>query len=142
MNLPGETTIEEIEDIHQQSWKLGLKAVALYSGSFLGGEKVESWAISYGERLRSKFLRAVAKLGNSFEENGEPERAIECYQKGLEVDGLAEEFYQRLILAFHSSGRTAEALAVYDRCREILRASLGVEPSRGTQAIYENLLKR
>ncbi len=30
VNLPNETTVEEIEDIHLQSWKLGLKAVALY----------------------------------------------------------------------------------------------------------------
>jgi ribonucleoside-diphosphate reductase alpha chain len=30
VNLPNETTVEEIEDIHMQSWKLGLKAVALY----------------------------------------------------------------------------------------------------------------
>jgi ribonucleoside-diphosphate reductase alpha chain len=30
VNLPNETTVEEIEDIHFQGWKLGLKAVALY----------------------------------------------------------------------------------------------------------------
>jgi ribonucleoside-diphosphate reductase alpha chain len=30
VNLPNETTVDEIEDIHLQSWKLGLKAVALY----------------------------------------------------------------------------------------------------------------
>lgn len=30
VNLPNETTVEEIEEIHLQSWKLGLKAVALY----------------------------------------------------------------------------------------------------------------
>jgi ribonucleoside-diphosphate reductase alpha chain len=30
VNLPNETTVEEIEEIHLQGWKLGLKAVALY----------------------------------------------------------------------------------------------------------------
>ena len=30
VNLPHETTVEEIEEIHLQSWKLGLKSVALY----------------------------------------------------------------------------------------------------------------
>lgn len=30
VNLPNETTVEEIEEIHMQGWKLGLKAVALY----------------------------------------------------------------------------------------------------------------
>lgn len=30
VNLPNETTVEEIEEIHMESWKAGLKAVALY----------------------------------------------------------------------------------------------------------------
>jgi ribonucleoside-diphosphate reductase alpha chain len=30
VNLPNETTVEEIEQIHMDGWKLGLKAVALY----------------------------------------------------------------------------------------------------------------
>jgi ribonucleoside-diphosphate reductase alpha chain len=30
VNLPNETTVEEIQDIYYQGWKLGLKAVALY----------------------------------------------------------------------------------------------------------------
>ncbi len=30
VNLPNETTVEEIEEIYYQGWKLGLKAVALY----------------------------------------------------------------------------------------------------------------
>lgn len=30
VNMPHETTVEDIEDIHLQSWKLGLKAVAVY----------------------------------------------------------------------------------------------------------------
>jgi ribonucleoside-diphosphate reductase alpha chain len=30
VNLPHETTVEEIEDLHFQAWKMGLKAVALY----------------------------------------------------------------------------------------------------------------
>ncbi|MDB5038510.1 MAG: hypothetical protein JWQ35_2038 [Bacteriovoracaceae bacterium] len=30
VNLPNETSVEEIEDIYLQSWKLGLKAVAVY----------------------------------------------------------------------------------------------------------------
>lgn len=30
VNLPNETTVEEIEQIHLEAWKLGLKAIALY----------------------------------------------------------------------------------------------------------------
>jgi len=61
------------------------KAINLYKGPFLGGDHPEPWAMSYQEKLRSKFLRAVVKLGQLYEERGEHEQAIECYRKGLEV---------------------------------------------------------
>jgi ATP/maltotriose-dependent transcriptional regulator MalT/DNA-binding SARP family transcriptional activator len=118
------------------------KAVALYTGPFLGGDDSDPWAMSYQEKLRSKFLRAVGKLGQFIEKSGKREKAIECYKKGLEVDGLAEEFYQRLMLCYHSLGRKAEALDVYDRCRNTLRSVLGVEPSPNTQKIYETVRKK
>ena len=30
VNLPHEATVEEVEEIHLESWRLGLKAIALY----------------------------------------------------------------------------------------------------------------
>lgn len=129
-----------VEKADAQEDMLGLqKAVRLYRGPFLGGEDCEPWAISYRERLRSKFLRATGKLGRLHERNGEYERAIEAYQMALETDDLAEELYHHLMLCYHALGRKAEALAVYVRCREILAKILGIKPSQQTQAIYERL---
>lgn len=65
---------------------------------------------------------------------------MNCYQKGLEVDDLAEEFYQRLMTCLQRLGRRPEALTVYNRCRNTLSTALGVEPSIRTAAIYKSLL--
>lgn len=118
------------------------KAIALYTGPFLGDDDSEPWAISYQEKLRSKFLRAVTKLGQFFEKNGDQEKAIECYQKGLEVDDFAEEFCQRLMLCYDASGRKAEALSIYDRFWKKLRSTFEVDPSPKTQAIYETVRRK
>lgn len=118
------------------------KAINLYTGPFLGGDDSEPWVISYQERLRSKFLRAVTKLGQFFEKEKDQEKAIECYQKGLEVDDFAEEFYQHLMLCYDVSGRKAEALSIYDRFRGRLQSVLGVDPSPKTQAIYDTIRKK
>lgn len=114
------------------------KGIALYKGPFLG-DPAEPWATAYQERLRSKFIRAIEKLGMYFEKHGQKEKAIDYYQKGLEVDNLAEEFYQSLMACYKSEGRRAEALSVYDRCRKALLSVLGAEPSPRTKAIYESL---
>ncbi len=118
------------------------KAINLYKGPFLGGDHPEPWAMSYQEKLRSKFLRAVVKLGQLYEERGEHEQAIECYRKGLEVDEFAEVFCQRLMLCYHASGRKAEALSIYDRFRKRLQSGLGIEPSPNTKSIYDMIRKK
>lgn len=89
--------------------------------------------------MRSKFLRAVGFLGRYLEKEGRWAEAIACYRRGLEVDDLAEEFYQRLMLCHHLAGQPAQALAVYNRCRRILAAVLGVAPSAETESAAERI---
>jgi DNA-binding SARP family transcriptional activator len=74
-------------------------------------------------------------LGRHWEKEGQLEKAVQCYQRGLETDDLAEDFHQRLMTCYHRLGRRAEVLSVYERCKRILSASLGIEPSSETKAI-------
>lgn len=115
------------------------KAIKLYKGPFLGRDADEPWAISYNECLRSKFLRAIERLGNYLEEEGELSRAVDCFQKAIEVDNVAEVFYQRLMICLKQLGRRTDALSVYQRCKKTLSAHLGLEPSPETKATKESL---
>ncbi len=115
------------------------KAISLYRGDFLGGDTTQPWAVSTHERLRSKFTRAVARLGRSWEEKGRWEEAARWYLKGLDVNSIAEEFYQGLMRCYHKLGRKAEALSVYERCRKTLSSVLGVEPSPLTESVCRNI---
>jgi DNA-binding SARP family transcriptional activator len=71
---------------------------------------------------------------------GELDQAAKCFQKAIDVDDLAEVFYQRLMLCLKKLDRRADALAVYQRCRNTLDATLGIEPTPETRAIYHSLL--
>ncbi len=117
------------------------KAVALYKGPFLSVDAHEPWAISYNERLRTKFLRAIEKLGSYLVQAGELERAIECFNKAIEVDDIIEIFYQRLMVCLKKLGRRTEALAVYQRCEKTLSANLDLEPSPETKTIKKSLFE-
>ena len=118
---------------------LAEKAIGLYKGSFLPNDVDEPWAIHRRERLRSVFLRAVEDLGQNFERVGKWADTINYYREALEVDPVAELFYRRLMICYHHLGRKAEALAVYDRCRNMLATVLCVEPSIETQALRKKL---
>lgn len=119
--------------------RLAFHAIALYKGPFLAGETSDPWIAAPRERLRSKFLRAVEFIGSCLEREERHAEAIDCYRKGLEVDDLAEGFYQRLMVCHRRLGQAAEALVVYDRCRKVLSAVLGIPPSPETQAIAKTL---
>jgi len=83
----------------------------------------------------------VQRLGQHWESAGRWEKAAALYQRGLEVDSLAEEFYRRLMLRHRACGRCAEAIEVYRRCRHTLSVVLGIEPSSATHALYRSLLE-
>jgi DNA-binding SARP family transcriptional activator len=129
-------------------WKDGLmdravqlteKAIQMYKGPFLVKGTEQPWTISMREHLRSKFLETVLKLGSYWQQDQQWEKTIECYQRGLEVDDLSEEFYQGLMNCYQHLGQKTKALSVYNRCKRILSSTLGIEPSPKTEAIYQSI---
>jgi DNA-binding SARP family transcriptional activator len=126
-------------DVPEEALQLSEKAITVYKGHFLPGDSIHAWVLSFRERLRSKFLRLILKLGTHREVNLQWEKAAEVFQKGLEVDGLAEEFYQHLMVCHQKLGQRAEAMAVYKRCSALLSSTLGISPSSRTEDLYQSI---
>ena len=111
----------------------------LYRGAFMATEDDQPWMLQLRERLRALFRRRVMAIGQALEHRYHWDQAIELYQHALDIDPLAEEAYQRLMLAQRELGRLADALDIYRRCRETLSHSLGIRPSATTEAIHRSL---
>ena len=118
------------------------KALGLYRGHFLPADTGQPWTVSCRERFRSQFIRLVLRHGSYLEKSGQPRKAAEWYEKGLEIDDLAEELYQRLMLCLQRLGQEAAGLAIYGRCQAALEAALHLPPSSKTEAIYRSLQTR
>ena len=108
-------------------------ALRLYQGHFLQGDSARPWAAVCRERLRSRLHRFLIAAGQRLELAGRHLDAVELYERGLEVDPLAEDLYQRLMDCHQRLGQHAESLRVYRRCRDLLAAELGLAPSRATR---------
>jgi LuxR family maltose regulon positive regulatory protein len=78
-------------------------------------------------------------LGAHFIENNRFKDAIDWYHNGLAADDLAEEFYQGIMRCYQRMCRPAEALAVYQRMRQMLSIKVGVNPSPTSQALAQKL---
>ena len=114
---------------------LAKKLLLSYPGHFLPEETEHKELVVVRDRLRTKFRRAVLRLGKTLESSGSDSIAIEIYERTLDLDNLCEEIYQRLIELHIRNGNNAEARNVFRRCREILAIVLGVSPSKETQAL-------
>ena len=111
------------------------QALQLYQGHFLQRESSRGWMHGYRDRLRSRFQRLVATEGSRLEACGRLQDAVAFYERGIELDPLAEALYQRLMCCHRDQGALADVLSVYRRCREHLQFEFGIEPAAATQAI-------
>jgi len=124
----------------EEATQLTEKALEIYKGPFLRQDVKESWALSMNERLKTKFIFYISKLGDHWQKAGLWEKAVKCYLRGLEIDDLSEEFYRALMVCYQKLDRRAEAIAVFNRCQRILSNTLHIEPSAKTQSIYKALV--
>jgi DNA-binding SARP family transcriptional activator len=115
------------------------RALNRYRGPFLEGETAY-WALTFRDLLRAHYLNMAERYGIILEQEGDWLGATECYLRAIEVEAVAESFYRRLMNGYTQLGRRAEALTVYQRCRQSLLTRLGISPSHETQALYQTLI--
>jgi DNA-binding SARP family transcriptional activator len=119
---------------------LSSRLLDLYQGHFLTGEDTIPWSVSPRERLRSKFITHLFDAGRYWESLELWDRAIRCYQRGLEVDDLIEDLYRRLMVCYLETHCIGEGLSVYERCRNVLSVVLGLQPEPETEVLHHALM--
>lgn len=115
------------------------RALDLYGGAFLAEDEGESWPVAARERLRGRFIHALARHAEQLEAAGEETAAIAAYLRGIDADPAIESFYQGLMRCYDRLGRRSEAIAAYQRLRQILSITLGLQPSGASERLYQSL---
>jgi len=119
----------------EREWK-GMNQ--LYHGSFLQGED-EPYVLGPRERLRCKMLRAITLIAEQFFAQADYEQAIALFRKGLDIEPLAERFYQGIMQCQQALDRPAEALSTYEHYRQTMQNLLGATPSPEIAALAASL---
>jgi DNA-binding SARP family transcriptional activator len=127
------------EDLLARPDASAAEVMNLYRGAFCAEDDGEPWPVTMRERLRGRFIHAVAEIGRSLEQSNRPIEAIECYLRGLDADPVIEQFYQGLMRCYTALERRSEALSAYQRLKRMLSISLGVAPSAQTERLYQSL---
>lgn len=125
----------DINVVHQAD-----RILSLYRGLLLEDDDDKPFLIPLRERIHRRFLRQMDAIGRHWEVLNQWQIAIDYYQKVLDIDPVAEIFYQRLMVAYRQTGSHAEIVTTYQRCKNVLNSVLEIEPSPVTEELRESLL--
>ncbi|MEM7334317.1 MAG: BTAD domain-containing putative transcriptional regulator [Chloroflexota bacterium] len=120
-------------------------AVSLYKGELLPGfqldnaELFEEWLILKREQIHQQIIRAIESLLEIFQHRKAYQRVRHYAQKQLHFEPWHESAYRHLMLALMHEGQRSAALAQFEKCQQVLWDELGVEPTRETLNLYEQI---
>lgn len=113
-------------------------AVQLYQGPLLEGW-YQDWCLLERERLHNMHLAMLDKLMSYFEAYHDYETSLLYGMRIMCYDRTHERTHRRLMRLYYLLGDRAEALRQYERCAAALEEELGVQPSKGTVALYKQI---
>jgi YVTN family beta-propeller protein len=121
------------------------KAVATQAASlarplFLSGEEGD-WIDGKRRELSDILRRALSCLAEACLRLEDEVEAAKWAEETIALEPYRETGYRHLMAAHAAAGNRAEALRVYERCRQLLATELGAYPSPETESIYRELLE-
>jgi DNA-binding SARP family transcriptional activator len=115
-------------------------ALDLWRGPAFADLGAEPSLRSEAARLDDLRLAALEERIDAQLTLGEPGEVIGELEGLTARHPLRERFWEQLMLALYRSGRQGEALAAYQRAREILADELGIDPSPELRKLHERIL--
>jgi DNA-binding SARP family transcriptional activator len=114
------------------------EVLPLYRGDLLEG-CYEDWCLCERERLQHLYLTILDKLMAYCEAQGSYQEGLDYGYIILRHDRARELTHRRLMRLRFRAGDRSGALRQYRQCVELLAQELGVEPTRQTQELAEQL---
>jgi len=114
------------------------EALDLYRGDLLEG-CYDDWCLVERERLQLLLLRVLKRLQRHYRLCEAFEEAISCGHRLLTLDPLQEDVHRELMHCHLEAGQRPLALEHFQRCQEILRRELHIEPMPETWRLYRQI---
>jgi diguanylate cyclase (GGDEF)-like protein len=119
--------------------------IDLYRGPFLedlilsDSHGYQEWNILHSEQYFRLMLNTLHTLSNYFQGSGDYDQAYKYTWKYINLAPMEEAAHRQMMYLLAQFGRRSAALEQYFICKQILKDELGIEPSRETQQLYEQI---
>ncbi len=117
-------------------------ALSLWRGPALAGLADQPLLLAEATRLDQLRLEAQEARVDALLATGAQTRAIGELEVLIAHHPLRESLWGRLMLALYRDGRQADALAAFQRARQMLADELGIDPSSELTRLHERILRQ
>ncbi|MCS6869985.1 MAG: bacterial transcriptional activator domain-containing protein [Anaerolineae bacterium] len=113
-------------------------AIKLYRTPFLYKNDM-AWVVKRREQLRLAYAEALIGIARLYRTQNDTERSIHFYLRAMREVPQREDIHRELMSLYSMRGEVTKAIAQYEKLSEILRRTLGIQPSKATQALYNKI---
>jgi two-component SAPR family response regulator len=125
----------------EESGTLLRQAITLYRGHFLTSIDMD-WTRKRREELLFNFNEALMGLARVYECHHQPQKALALYLQAAATNVQREDLVHNMMRLYSDMGKAGEALLLYERLREELQQTLGVEPAPQLQALAASIQQK
>ena len=114
--------------------------LALYAGDFLEDAVVGDWHLAWRDRLRHKYVDALAALGERHMKAARWSEAADAWRRLVARDQLDERAYRGLMTCHARLGERSQVQQLYRRVERLLQKELEAKPEAETVHLYRRLM--
>jgi DNA-binding SARP family transcriptional activator len=118
--------------------KVWYSAIKLYRTPFLYKNDM-AWVVKRREQLRLAYAEALIGIARLYRTQNDTERSIHFYLRAMREVPQREDIHRELMALYSARGEINKAIAQYEKLSDILRRTLGIQPSKATQAMYNKI---
>jgi DNA-binding SARP family transcriptional activator len=115
------------------------EVLRLYKGEFLADCLYNEWSDHRREQIKQKYLFVCESLAEQYVSEEQFDEAINLCEKILQVEPTWEASYRLMMRAYDKKDNRSQVFYTYQRCKDILFAELGVEPTEATKNLFQDL---
>ncbi len=102
-------------------------------------EDFDRWLDEQRVQMSDMAADGYMRLSHLRDQDGELEPAIAAAEAAISVDQTREEAHRQVMSLLSKAGRRAEALRLYNQCKEILRRELDAVPEEQTVRLADEI---
>ncbi len=117
-------------------------AVTIYRDDLLPADRYASWCDSPRDHYRRLLIDTLRAMASIYKEKRDFDASIRAGEEIIARDSWDENAYLELMRCYVLQGRELKAVALYQRCEEVLSRELSVAPAPELQAFVQRILNR